>query len=272
MEERNTFRHIFLITDIEGVAGVTDWRQTSKPGPKLDDARLLLTDEVNAVVDGLFRKAEELSLLPRFRVSVWDGHGCGGIAFEHLDPRVVKFRQFSERDLHVLFTYALNEDPPMDSLGFVGQHAMAGTGGNLCHTYSRRRVSKHVLNGVEIGEFGTRALHAWELGVRTVFISGDDVACREASEVIPGIVRAVVKVSRGVCAAESVTHADSCITLRKRAGKILELEPCSPTLTPRLLPKPPYVYQKLYRKRCGVFPRSNRTLRSEDLLKVLRSV
>ena len=35
MTEARCFRHVFFVTDLEGAAGVTDWSQTRKKGPRL---------------------------------------------------------------------------------------------------------------------------------------------------------------------------------------------------------------------------------------------
>ncbi len=266
------FRHVFFVTDLEGAAGVSNWSQTRVPGPKLQAARKLLTNEINSVVEGLYRKAEALELLPDFKISVWDGHGHVGTVFEELDPRVTKYKQGDPRGCHGLYAQALGEDPPMDAVGFIGQHAMAGTGGNLCHTYSSQRVSRYVLNGRDIGELGTRGLLAWSMGVPTVFVSGDDVACREGQDLVPGIVAVSVKRSLGVVEAESISPVESCQLLLRSAGRILDLDPEAPSLRPTFLPKPPYVYEKLYLRRWGLIPRKNETLRGGDLREVLTRV
>ena len=268
----STPRHIFVVTDIEGVAGVTDWIQTRTPGAPLEEARRHLTGEINSVVVGLFDRADELGLCPHFRVTVWDGHGPGGTAFDELDSRVTKFRHTDSRGLGGLFDLALAADPPMDAVAFVGQHAMAGTGGNLCHTYSSQRVRKHLLNGVEIGEFGTRSLHAWCLGVPTVFFSGDDVACREAAALVEGLVKVQVKTSKGILKADSVTHEQSCDLLKRAAMSVLDLDLHSPFLKPMFLPDPPYLYEKFHYPRWGVVPRPTRRHGGNDLLSVLGEV
>ena len=272
MTEARCFRHVFFVTDLEGAAGVIDWSQTRKKGPRLGAARGLLTSEINAAVEGLFRKAKDLSLLPRFKVSVWDGHGHGGTVFADLDPRVEKFPYRDRRGFGGLLAHLLADDIPLDALGFIGQHAMAGSGGNLSHTYSSLWIEKYLLNGVEVGELGVRALLAWTRGIPTVFLSGDDIACREASELIPGLVTVGVKTSRGVLAADSLPPEESCRALLEGAGKILELDPRSPDLTPSFIPRPPYRFEKHYKRRGVFIPSWRWTTRGNDLGAVLRRV
>lgn len=177
---------IFVITDLEGVAGVQRWVQTREGGPQNDQAIRLLTAEVNAAVDGI------LDADPQADVVVWDGHGGGGIDVEHFHPRA---RLIPRGPIAV--PYFLDEG--FEALFFVAQHAMAGTpDAPLSHTYSSRTVEHYKLNGLLMGEFGCRAALAGSLGIPTVFISGDDKAVAEARALVPGIYGAVVKEGRGI--------------------------------------------------------------------------
>ncbi len=265
------FGHLFLLTDLEGVAGVTDWTQTRVPGAKLDAARALLTGEVNAVIEGL-RQGARARGVECPTITVWDGHGTGGL---HLDDLVDGTRAFSHDDPRGwkgVFEEALSQPAPVDGLLFIGQHAMEGSGGNLSHTYSSRRVKRHLLNGVEIGEFGTRALHAWALGVPTLFFSGDDIACLEARALIRGLVSVAVKRSLSVTEADCLSHEMSCAKLGDGAASIFELDPGAPDLMPRDLPKPPFLYRQVRRPKWGLVPVPTRTYEGDDLAIVLGQV
>lgn len=264
-------RHLFVVTDIEGVAGVSDWSQTRNRGPALERARRLLTDEINAFVRGIHLAADR-ARLEAPAITVWDGHGCGGTDFEGIDPRVSKHRYDDPRGFPGLLDLALTATPPADALTFVGQHAMEGSGGNLAHTYSSRRVRRHLLNGREIGEFGTRTLHAWALGLPTLFISGDDVACEEARALVPGIVRACVKRSIGVTQAAPRSHEDACELISSLAEKILLLDLAAPELAPTFCPTAPFDYHVVKKPRLGLLPRRDVRLRGDDLLELLRRV
>lgn len=269
--EASGFRHLFLLTDLEGAAGVTHWRQTRECGPEQEAARDLLTGEVNAVVVGLRRAAQARGIEPP-KITIWDGHGTGGLHLDRLEEGTVRIRHDDPRGFGGLFEAAVSGDPPVDGLCFIGQHAMEGTGGNLAHTYSSRRVKCHLLNGVEIGELGTRALHAFGLGVPTVFFSGDDVACAEATALIPGLVTVVVKRSRGVTDADCLSHEESCQRLGEAAGKIFDLDRARADLVPCFLPKAPYVYRQIRRAKWGLIPRPNRVFEGDDLAAVLARV
>ncbi|MBL7202177.1 MAG: M55 family metallopeptidase [Anaerolineae bacterium] len=177
---------VYVITDLEGVAGVQRWEETREEGPKKERAMRLLTAEVNAAVDGI------LDADPHAQVVVWDGHGSGGIDIERFHP---KARIIPRGPIGP--PYFMDEG--FDALFFVGQHAMAGTSNApLSHTYSSRTVEYYKLNGIPMGEFGCRAALAGSLGIPTVFVSGDDRAVAEARELVPDIFGAVVKEGRGI--------------------------------------------------------------------------
>lgn len=177
---------LYIITDLEGVAGVQRWEQTRERGPLNEQAMRLLTAEVNAAVDGI------LDTEPRADVVVWDGHGSGGIDVERLHSQA----RFIPRG-PIAPPYFLDEG--FDALFFVGQHAMAGTpDAPLSHTYSSKAIEYYKLNGIPMGEFGCRAALAGSLGISSVFISGDDHAVAEARALVPNIYGAVVKEGRGI--------------------------------------------------------------------------
>ncbi len=270
MNARRT-RHLFVVTDIEGVAGVRDWSQTRIPGPELERARAYLTEDVNAFIRGVLDAAQR-ARIDAPAISVWDGHGYGGADLDGIDARVSKFRHDDPRGFAGLLDHARAATPPADALAFVGQHAMEGSGGNLAHTYSSRRVRRHLLNGIEIGEFGTRALHAWALGLPTLFISGDDLACDEARALVPGIVRACVKRSIGVTQAESMSRTDACALITSRATEALALDLTAAELVPTFCPNPPFEYRIVRKLRFGIVPRRDRILRGRDLVDLLRRV
>ncbi len=201
---------IHMITDLEGPALIRRFDQTRDVTPE-DKPRWmrLLTGEINACVDGI------LDFDPDAEVIVWDGHGSGGILEElfHRDAKLIARGPISA-------PYCL--DDSFDGLMFVGQHARAGTGGVLCHTYSSKSIEYYKINGVELGEFGCRALMAGTMGVPTIFVAGDDVAVAEARELVPNIVGAAVKQALGQELAIHLSHEAARDLIRERAREACE--------------------------------------------------
>jgi D-amino peptidase len=178
----------YILTDLEGPAGVNRWIQTREgETPEKRAAMALLTEEVNAAIDGIREAASDADVI------VWDGHGDGGLDFARLHPEC----RVLLRGVGLQAPYGLDET--FDALFFVGQHAMAGTpDAPLCHTFSSRQIEQYRLNDAPIGEFGCRAAMAGALGIPTVFVAGDDKACAEARALVPEIVTVETKQGLGI--------------------------------------------------------------------------
>jgi D-amino peptidase len=221
-------KKIFVLTDLEGVAGVASFRdQTFPEGKYYEAAKRLLTAEVNAAVAGMVAAGVE-------DVLVFDAHGPGGIVFEELHPaaQLLHGRPLApwERIQPVVAEY--------DAAMVIGQHAMAGvTTGNLNHTQNSRAVDYYRLNGRPIGETAQFALFAGALGVPVIFLSGDEAACREAEELNPGIVTVAVKRGLGRESAISLSAAEARRRIREGVERALARHRADP-LPPLRWPGP----------------------------------
>lgn len=195
---------------MEGASQVIRFAQTREKGPQNDAAKELLTDEVNAVVQGI------RDIIPDASIHVWDGHGSGGLVPDHL----LDIHYIPPQKVHMPRYF---REHTIEALAFVGQHAMSYTlAGNLCHTMSSRNVEYYALNGELVGEFGLRAAIVGELGVPTIFISGDDKACNEAKCLIPEIVTVPVKKGTGWESANCFPIKETHDRLRKGIQSALE--------------------------------------------------
>lgn len=179
---------IIVCTDLEGVSGVVSFdEQAGSNGKYYEQAKRLLTGEINAAVEGMVAESVE-------EILIFDGHGCGAVALEDLHPaarlahgRPWPWNYFREKII-----------PGYDATILIGQHAMAGTEpGTLNHTQDSRSVEYYKLNGVPIGETAQWALCCGAYNIPTIFLCGDDHACREAETQIPGLTTATVKISLG---------------------------------------------------------------------------
>lgn len=171
---------VYIMTDLEGVAGVINSRDWC-----FSDARCyplacqLLTEEVNAAIDGFFAAGAD-------EIVVQDGHGDGAIDVLRLDPRVKL-----QRGWHGPFPFGMDES--FDVLASIGQHPKAGTEyGHLCHT-GTMRVIDYSVNGVSIGEFGQLTLMAAHFGLTPIFASGCLAFTKEAKSLVDGIETVAVK-------------------------------------------------------------------------------
>jgi len=173
---------IYLMTDLEGVAGVMDsvnWCLCDSRYYEL--AKELLTREVNAAIEGFLAAGVS-------EVQVCDGHGPGGLNPALLHPAATFSRGIGK------WPMGLTSD--FDAVAWVGQHAKAGSQyAHLPHTKSMNYIDLSI-NGISIGEFGQLAMCASELSVRSIFASGDWALTQEALSLVPGIETVAVK--RGV--------------------------------------------------------------------------
>lgn len=163
---------IHLMTDMEGVAGVLnhdDWCMRSSQF--YDLGQEFLTLETNAAVEGFFAGGAT-------GVTVADGHGAGGINPKLLDPRAELARGWPEG-----FPFGL--DSGFAGIGWVGQHAKAGTPySHITHTQWFNYIDLSI-NGLSIGEFGQMALCAAELGVPVILGAGEQAFVAEVQALTP---------------------------------------------------------------------------------------
>ncbi|HEY3343017.1 MAG TPA: M55 family metallopeptidase [Anaerolineae bacterium] len=195
---------IYLMTDLEGVAGVLNFVDWCLPESRYyEQAKRLLTHEVSAAVDGFYAAGAT-------EVLVADGHGAGGINPLLLDRRAELMRGFS-------MGWPFMLDQGYDAVAWVGQHARAGTEyAHLAHTQWFNYLNLAV-NNLSIGEFGQLALCAAELELPCIFFSGDSAGCLEAQHLCPGI--ETVSVKRGTTAGRG-DELDTDQYMRRNVGAI----------------------------------------------------
>jgi len=228
-------KSVFMVTDLEGVAGVVSFAEQSYPdGRYYDAAKRLATAEINAAVEGLLEADIE-------DILIWDGHGAGGLVFEELHPaaKLLHGRPMPpwSRLEAVICRY--------EAVVMIGQHAMAGTlTGNQNHTQNSRTVDYYKLNGKPIGETAQIALYFGALGLPLIFLSGDADACREAEALVPGIGTATVKEGLGRGAAISLSAVAARQLIRQGITQAVGRQVTDPI--PPLVWPGPYVLEKRF--------------------------
>ena len=171
---------IFIMTDMEGVAGIFNFADWTSPGNRYHEfGKELLAREVNAAIEG-FAEAGATEFL------VCDGHGYSGVNHLLLDNRAQFQRSW-------VGPYPFGIDRSFDCIAWIGQHPKSSTTfGHLTHT-GMSVVREFQINGISVGEFGQIAFCALELGVMPIFGSGCRAFCLEAEALIPGIETVGVK-------------------------------------------------------------------------------
>jgi len=262
---------IYLMTDLEGVCGVTNFEDWCTPASRYyEKAKDLLTREVNAAVEGFLEGGAD-------GVTVADGHGHGAI-----DSTTIHARAELMRGWPKVWPFALDEGD-YDAIAWVGQHAKSGTiQGHLCHTGSFvcRDIS---VNGLSVGEFGRLALCASELRIPVIFACGDEAFAREAQALVPGVETVAVK--RGVntepghhLPAEAYSKLNTAAVhlsteearSRIRAGAKKAVERARDKDFGIIGLKPPYEMVAVYRSDATNPPRVSRTQHPKSVIELFR--
>jgi D-amino peptidase len=194
---------ILISADMEGISGIVDWEQVTPGHPEyLSRGRQLMTDDVNAAINGVFEGGAD-------EVVVSDAHWNGrNILLEDLDRRA---RLNSGSPSPFSMMQSIDDAPAPQAVVLVGYHAMAGTKkGVLDHTWSDQSVRAVYLNGQLVGEIGLNAALAAEFQAPVVAFTGDQHACAEAQDLLgPALEIAVVKNATGRFAAQCLPLAEA---------------------------------------------------------------
>jgi len=173
---------IFISCDIEGISGIVSAEQTSPQGKDYGRARELMTSEVNAVVEGALSAGAT-------EIVVNDSHGSmTNLLLEKIHPGATLITG-SPKPLSMM----QGIDSTFQAAIFVGYHSRMGTHGVLSHTISGATVANIWVNDILVGETGINAGLAGYFGVPVVLVTGDDVLCKEARELLPHVHTAAVK-------------------------------------------------------------------------------
>jgi D-amino peptidase len=200
---------VFISSDIEGTAGIVDWDQVRAPGAEYEIGRQLLTDEVNAAIDGAVQAGAS-------HVLVNDAHST----MYNLRPGELHHRASYLSGRHKPLYMMEGLDATFDAVFMVAYHGAIGAErAILSHTYSPAAVWEAQLNGVSVGESALNALVALHYRVPVVLITGDDATAQGARPFLPEIEAVVVKRSITRFAAESLHPDRACELIRAGAAR-----------------------------------------------------
>jgi D-amino peptidase len=209
---------VYVSADIEGIGCIVRGEQSSPGGREYNWARKIMTDEVNAAVQGAFDGGAT-------DVVVCDAHNVGlNLIPEDLDERV-SIVMGSPRTLSMME----GVDMGFDATFLVGYHSMAGTPDSpIVHTF-HGRVAEVRVNGRAIGEIGISAALAGYYGAPVALVTGDDKTVREARRLLGPVETVEVKKGRGMYAALclSPTRSRSLIYdgAKKAVSRMKEFKP-----------------------------------------------
>ena len=173
---------VFIVTDLEGVSGCTGSGYGFKLNPDIS-ARYhrLMMGEINAVVEGCVQAGAE-------EIIVGEAHP---VDIEKLHPEAKLARGIPWHKCAELRDF--------DAMLFVGQHARTNLADAVrSHTGSSKSIVGFWINEQPAGELAYIGGLFGEKQIPVIFLSGDDAACREAEEWVPGITTVAVEEAHNV--------------------------------------------------------------------------
>ncbi len=176
-------KKIYISADMEGITGVIHWDETGGNNPEYQYFRKIMTDEVNAAIEGALEKG-------MIEILVRDAHGSArNLIPDKLHENSKLIREWSKSPFGMM--EGLNAS--FDAICCIGYHAKAQTPyGILAHTMSGAIFDLRV-NQISLPELGWNALIAGYYDVPVIFVSGDQAICDQAKQLIPEIETVAVK-------------------------------------------------------------------------------
>ncbi|MFB3897183.1 MAG: M55 family metallopeptidase [bacterium] len=185
---------LFISADMEGISGIVHNDQRNRDGRDYDKSRKLMTEEVNAAIEGAVEAGVK-------EIVVNDSHDT--------------MRNIIPADLHPAaslisgdykpFSMMQGIDNSFDFVFFIGYHAKRGTAGAVMdHTYTERSVYRIRINGKAYGETGINSAVAGYFGVPVILACGDDKLVKEAKQTLGKVVTVPVKFGQGRTSARNI--------------------------------------------------------------------
>jgi len=203
---------VFISADLEGVAGVVHEEHVMRDGREHDRARKLMTQEVNAAVEGALEAGAN-------EIVVNDSHGTMRNIIPEELHEAAELVTGSPKPLSMM----QGIDDSFDATFFVGYHAMPSSFPSIMgHTYHGRVVYNLRLNKKTMGETGLNAAVAGYYNVPVVLVTGDETVTREAVELLGKVETVAVKKAVGRYAAQCLTPGKARKLIKEAASKTLK--------------------------------------------------
>jgi D-amino peptidase len=154
-------RKLFISFDFEGLAGITNWRETDPD----NELKQLATEQINAFLKGVFFSE------PQAEVHIADSHAFGcNLLWTELIGNTHLIKGYPR-------AYYMMEgiDASFDGFVLFGYHAPIGNSGNMDHTYSASTIHQIRVNGREVDEATINMLVAshYQVPLQCVFCDNE---------------------------------------------------------------------------------------------------
>lgn len=175
--------NVYISADLEGVNGVVYPHQTVESGGEsYFNAVEQQHKELNCIIEALIE-------LKADKITVNDAHG----SMENLNLAEInsKVQLITGKPKSVSMMAGL--DKTYSCVIMTGYHAkISSREGVLAHTFSS--IFKNIkLNGNNVGEFELNAIYAGLLNLPVILLTGDNVVCDEAKDILPSVITVSTK-------------------------------------------------------------------------------
>ncbi|MFJ5839845.1 M55 family metallopeptidase [Streptomyces shenzhenensis] len=211
---------IYLSVDMEGITGLVDRDDVQPGGRDYERGRSMMAQDVNAAVRGALAAGAT-------DVLVNDAHGpMRNLLPESLHP-AARLVRGKPKQMGMLEGLTASHD----AMICVGYHSRAGALGVLSHSFMGHEIEDIWLDGSPVGEIGLAHATAAALGVPVAVLTGDDVACAEATSWDDRIAAVPVKYAHDRFAAELRPEAEARQAIEDTVAAALTPVPLRPAAT-----------------------------------------
>ncbi|MFJ8597158.1 M55 family metallopeptidase [Streptomyces shenzhenensis] len=208
---------IYLSVDMEGITGLVDRDDVQPGGRDYERGRSMMAQDVNAAVRGALAAGAT-------DVLVNDAHGpMRNLLPESLHP-AARLVRGKPKQMGMLEGLTASHD----AMICVGYHSRAGALGVLSHSFMGHEIEDIWLDGSPVGEIGLAHATAAALGVPVAVLTGDDVACAEATSWDDRIAAVPVKYAHDRFAAELRPEAEARQAIEDTVAAALTPVPLRP--------------------------------------------
>ncbi|MGQ9701940.1 MAG: M55 family metallopeptidase [bacterium] len=214
--------NVFISFDLEGISGISSWKEMKKDSPDFLRIRKIATEEVNAAIRGVKKSEFDIG-----EILICDSHASGeNLLIDELEPGIHLIKG-TQRNYYMM--EGLNER--FDVVFFIGYHAMVGTiAGMMDHSFSSSLIYNIKINGMDVGETEINAGVAGYYGVPVGLVSGDDKLIKEVRKFLGKQVETVVSkysISRFCASCRHPADVEKELELRSQWAikKIKSLKP-----------------------------------------------
>jgi D-amino peptidase len=193
VQAKDNVLKVFMLWDMEGASGLIDkeriwyWDEGVPEQMQAEGCELLTADVNSAASAALEAGVDTLIICDTH-------HGGNNIIPEKLisDPRIKLLPRSVGLD-NGMWRWMPGLDETVDGFMVMGHHAKPGTeGAFLPHAESLDWADVRI-DGKSVGEIGIESCYAGNWNIPVIMMQGDEAGCREAEDLLPGIVTAAVK-------------------------------------------------------------------------------